>query len=434
MAETTSGARTFLDSLLAGAATGSDALKTLRARALERANALSVPTTRHEEWRFTDLTPLSRMAFRQATAGAALDASAIAHWTVPEAATRLVFVDGHFSVALSSIVSVDGVRVERLADAFATGNAVLASHLGQIAGFEHDPFVAANTARLADGVLVHATRNAVAAQPIHCLFVSTQADVVQQARVLVVAEDGASVTILEDHVATHDGAYCVNAVVEIDVGANARVRHVKLQRDGKKAYHLATTAARVARDGTYSNLAVTLGARLSRNNVHVLQGGTGTHFELDGLALIDGRQLADTRTFVDHAQPHGTSRQLHKCVVGGGAHAVFNGRILVREDAQKTDSTQESRNLLLSDKAHVDTKPQLEIFADDVKCAHGAAVGQLEAEEVFYLMSRGLSESVSRSLLTYGFAADIVGRIGIPSIVRQLDAALVERTGGQEIA
>lgn len=434
MAETTTGARTFLDSVLADAAVGDDDLKALRSRALERANALPVPTTRHEEWRFTDLSPLYRLAFGRASGVPALELDAIAPWHVPEAATRLVFVDGRFAATLSSVAAIDGVRVVRLADAAAADAAVLASHLGRIAAFENDPFVAANTAWLADGVLVRAARNAVAPQPIHCLFVSTQPDVVQNPRVLVVADDGSDVTILEDYVATHDGAYCVNAVVEIDVGTNARVRHVKLQREGKKAFHLATTSARVARDGTYSNLAVSLGARISRNNVHVLQDGTGTQFELDGLALIDGRQVADTRTFVDHAQPHGTSRQLHKCIAGGGAHAVFNGRILVRQDAQKTDSTQESRNLLLSDKAHVDTKPQLEIFADDVKCAHGAAVGQLEAEEVFYLMSRGLTESVARSLLTYGFAADVVGRIGIPSIVRQLDAALVARTGGQEIA
>jgi Fe-S cluster assembly protein SufD len=176
-----------------------------------------------------------------------------------------------------------------------------------------------------------------------------------------------------------------------------------------------------------------MGARLSRHNANVRQDGEGTHFEMDGLALLGTRQLADTHSFIDHARAHGTSRQMHKCVVADGAHAVFNGRILVREGAQQTNSAQESRNLLLSDKARVDTKPQLEIFADDVKCAHGATVGQLEAEEVFYLRSRGLAEPEARNLLTYAFAADMVVRIPVPSVVRALQARIIERTGGPEI-
>jgi len=167
--------------------------------------------------------------------------------------------------------------------------------------------------------------------------------------------------------------------------------------------------------------------------VNVVQAGTGVECHLDGLALIGGRQLADTHSFIDHALPHGTSRQLQKCIAGGGSHAVFNGRVLVREDAQRTDSGQESRNLLLSDKAHVDTKPQLEIFADDVKCSHGATVGQLEADEVFYLRSRGLSDSAARNLLTYAFAADIVNRIPLPSLVAQLRTTVLEQTGAKEL-
>jgi Fe-S cluster assembly protein SufD len=212
------------------------------------------------------------------------------------------------------------------------------------------------------------------------------------------------------------------------------VHHVKLQRDGKAAFHVATGTIRLERDGRYRSNCITLGARISRQNLNVVQAGPNTECHLDGLALIAGRQLADTHSFIDHALPHGTSRQLHKCVAGGGAHAVFNGRVLVREGAQRTDSAQQSRNLLLSDKAHVDTKPQLEIFADDVKCAHGATVGQLEAEEVFYLRSRGLDDTAARNLLTYAFAADIVNRIPLPSLAAQLRASVLEHTGAKELA
>jgi Fe-S cluster assembly protein SufD len=430
--------RQFLDTLLSGARpVHAEGLAALRSHALERANALSVPTTRDEAWRFTDLAPLYRLALKRPVDDVAMPSSAaIASWIAPEVPARLVFVDGRFAPALSAVPasgSTSGLTVTTLAAAMAAGDASVQAHVGRLAAVDEDLFTAVNTAWLRDGAFVRAGRG-VPGGSIHCLFIATQADVVQHPRVLVVAEDGAEVTLIEDYVSMQDAAYCVNAVAEIAVGANARVRHVKVQRDGAKAFHLATTAVSVQRDGFYGNLAVTFGGRISRNNVNIRQEGTGTEFELDGLAFIDGRSIADTHSFVDHAHAHGRSRQLHKCVVAGGAHAVFNGRILVREGAQKTDSTQESRNILLSEKAHVDAKPQLEIFADDVKCAHGATVGQLEAEEVFYLMSRGLSESTARNLLTYGFAADVVNRIPIASIVKSLAARLLEHTGGQEIA
>lgn len=430
--------RDFLDALLSGAVpVPAEGLAALRGHALERANALSVPTTRDEAWRFTDLAPLYRLALKKPLDDATMPAAdAIAQWIAPEVPVRLVFVDGRFAPGLSALPNADampGLTVSTLAAAMASGDATVQTHVGRLASVDDDLFTAVNTAWLRDGAFVHAGRGA-SGTTIHCLFVATQPDVAQHPRILVVAEEGAEVALVEDYVAMQDGAYCVNAVAEIAVGANARVRHVKVQRDSAKAFHLATTSVSVQRDGFYGNLAVTFGGRISRNNINIRQDGTGTEFELDGLAFIDGRSVADTHSFVDHAHAHGRSRQLHKCVVAGGAHAVFNGRILVREGAQKTDSTQESRNILLSEKAHVDAKPQLEIFADDVKCAHGATVGQLEAEEVFYLMSRGLSENTARNLLTYGFAADVVNRIPIASIVKSLAARLLEHTGGQEIA
>jgi Fe-S cluster assembly protein SufD len=424
--------RSFLEGLLATPATqGAGWLKTLRAEALERANVLSVPSTRDEDWRFTDLTPLYRTALGSPDGAApVVQADALSPFAVPEAVATLVFVDGQFQPDLSDLGGQDGLRVGTLAHGAGTGDFDPAAWVARAAPVADDLFVAVNTARLQDAAVIHTARNAVATGPVHCLFVSSSREVATHPRLLVVAETGSDLLLVEDHVALHDDSYCVNAVGEVYVGANARVRHVRLQRESRSAFHIATTAVHVARDGQYASNALAMGARISRHNLHVRQDGPGTRFEVDGLAMIGGRQLADTHSFVDHAQPDGSSRQQHKCVVSGGAHAVFNGRILVREGAQRTDSAQESRNLLLSPRAQVDTKPQLEIFADDVKCAHGATVGQLEAEEVFYLRSRGLSESVARGLLTYGFAADIVDRIPVRSIVAGLRQVIVNHTGG----
>jgi Fe-S cluster assembly protein SufD len=217
-------------------------------------------------------------------------------------------------------------------------------------------------------------------------------------------------------------------VTEIVVGEAARVRHVRVQREAPNAFHIATCAVAVAKDARYESHAVTLGARLSRLNLNVVQQGDGAEVRMDGLALVSGRQLADTHSLMDHARPAGRCQQSHKCIVGGAAHAVFNGRIVVRPGAQLTDSAQSSRNLLLSDKAHVDTKPQLEIFADDVKCAHGATVGQLDAEQLFYLRSRGLSTARARNLLIYAFAAELIDRIPVPSLVESLEETVAAQT------
>jgi Fe-S cluster assembly protein SufD len=422
----------YLDSLLHGWDVVPEAragwLKSLRAQAVERANALTVPTTRDEDWRFTDLSPLYRAPYRPPAQPGEVSAADIGRFEIPEATTRLTFVDGQFSAALSRIVPVDGVLVANLPDALAAHGRLVESRLGTLAGTGQDVFAAVNTAFLHDGALIHVGRDRNSIAPIHLLFIATRNDGAVYPRVLVIAEAGAQCTLIEDFVGLADGGYFTDAVTEIAVGENAHVAHVKLQREAQTAFHIARTSVQVARDGRYSNWSVALGARISRHNLHVMQAGEGAEFAIDGLALIGGRQLADTNSLIDHAHAHGRSRQLHKTVVGGGAHAVFNGKIFVRRDAQQTDSGQQSRNLLLSDKAHVDTKPQLEIFADDVKCAHGATVGQIEADELFYLKSRGLSDATARNLLTYAFAAEIIERIPVRSLVERLENHVLEQT------
>ena len=405
-------------------------LSRLRARAVERAGALTVPTTRDEDWRFTDLSPLTKLSLqpvRVPLPGAVQLAQAdLARWSLPEAAARLVFVDGRYAPQHS--FNNAGLVVLELAAGIAEHSPLVERHLGQHAGFDQEAFTALNTAFLGSGALIVAPRNALIDAPVHVLFVATQADAASYPRCLVVAEPSSALTLVEDFVALHEGACLTNAVTEIALADNARVDHVRVQRDSAAGIHIGNCAVSVARAGNYRSVGVALGARLSRYNLNVLLAAEGAECAIDGLVLIGGAQVADSHTMIDHAKPHGVSRQLHKCIVDDAARAVFNGKIMVRPGAQRTDSAQSSRNLLLSGKARVDTKPQLEIFADDVKCAHGATVGQLDAEEVFYLRSRGLSDAAARNLLTYAFGAEIIDRITVASLRQRLEQAVLAQT------
>jgi Fe-S cluster assembly protein SufD len=401
-----------------------------RGAALERANALSVPTTRDEEWRFTDLTQLTRLQLRAPGAPAELGPEAILPYIVAEAGARIVFVDGVFVSQLSTTPSASpGVRVGALAAALKTDGGRLEPYLARLASFEQNVFVALNTAHLRDGAAVVISKGEVCEKPVHVLHIATQAGAAVYPRCVVIAEAGAECTLIEEYEATSEDAYLTNAVTEIALAPGARLRHIKLQRESGRAFHIATCAVAVSKDASYTSHTVSLGARLSRYDLSVALNGEGAFAQMDGLALISGRQLADTHTLIDHSQPNGRSVQLHKTIVGGAAHAVFNGKIFVRPGAQLTDSSQQSRNLLLSDKATVDTKPQLEIFADDVKCAHGATVGQLDAEQLFYLRSRGLPDTVARNLLTYAFGASVIERIPVRSLVERLERVVMAQTG-----
>jgi Fe-S cluster assembly protein SufD len=279
--------------------------------------------------------------------------------------------------------------------------------------------------------VIVAPRNMVVEGPVHLLFIATQKESVSAPRCLLVAESGSSVTLIEDYVSLQDATYLVNPVTEVALADHAHVNHIRVQRDSQHAFHIANCAVSVGQSSNYQSVSIAMGAQISRYNLNVLMA-EGAQCAVDGLALITDSQLADTHTCIDHTKAHGVSRQLHKCVIGGNAHAVFNGKIMVRQGAQRTDSAQSNRNLLLTDKAHVDTKPQLEIVADDVKCAHGATIGQLDSEEVFYLMSRGLSDSVACNLLTYAFAAEVIDRIPVASLKHQLQQSAFEQTRSQQ--
>jgi Fe-S cluster assembly protein SufD len=394
-------------------------LQELRDRAVARVQELSIPSTRDEEWRFTDLSPLLQINFQAANpSSSAISLSDIESFVLAEAPHRLVFVDGVFAPGLStqpanseilSTGNLEGIQKSPLEDQ-------MRKHLAKQPGAE-ELFTALNTANLGDGAIVSVAKNQTVETPIHLLFISTSAEpTISHPRCLVVAETGSAVTLIEEYVSLGEEVYFTNPVTEIWIEANAQVNHTRVQRDSATAFHIGKTAVSQARDSRYTCNAISYGAQLSRHHLEVYQTGEQAETTLNGLTLIREEQLADTHSTIAFSQPHGTSRQVHKCIVDDRAHAVFNGKIFVPKLAQLTDAGQLSRTLLLSPKARVDTKPQLEITADNVKCTHGATVSQLDSDEVFYLQSRGIDDATARRLLTYAFAYDGISEIPIPSL------------------
>ena len=407
----------------------------LREGAFESFEAEGFPTTDDEDWKYTNVAPLARRAFVPASAAAVnLEGAAVETFVSAEARrSRLVFLGGVFRPELSSLeVIPEGVVVEELGAALAGEHAgVVREHLGKLSGERGDAFSALNTAFAGGGALIHIPKEVEVAAPVQLLFLAAPGEGGSASfpRVLVVAERHSRLDLIETYAAAGgDGAeYLTDAVVEVFVGEGARVTHYKVQDEGDAAYHVASTRADVARDGAYELTTVTLGAQLSRHGIEVLLGSEGASCRVDGLYLVGTGQHADTHSLIDHRVPRCTSRQNYKGILDGRSRAVFNGRVFVREGAHQTDAEQSNKNLLLSSEARVDTKPQLEIFNDDVKCSHGATVGQLEEEELFYLLSRGLHPDLARNLLTYGFAEEIVEGIKFESIRAQLDGAILNR-------
>ena len=411
-------------------------LARLRAGALARFEQTGFPTTAEEDWKYTNVAPLARAAFAPSPsdATAQLDADTVAAFNYAEAEqSRLVFVNGIYQPRLSALAALPpGVVVADIADALHGEHAAtVRSYLARAASVDEraDGFTALNTALVNHGAFLYLPRGAQLTAPLHLLFLaaanSDPAAIFP--RVLVVAERESAATIIESYEASGDGSYFTNAVVEVFVGENARVTHYKVQRESEQAFHIAATHAELERSGAYDLTTITLSARLSRHGIHVRMAHEGAECAVDGLYLVGTGQHADTHSLIDHAAPHCTSRQLYKGILDGKSRAVFNGKVFVHRDAQQTDAQQTNKNLLLSPEARVDTKPQLEIFADDVKCAHGATVGQLGEDELFYLLSRGLHPELARNLLTYGFAEELVEKIKIESIKAQLDEAILNR-------
>jgi Fe-S cluster assembly protein SufD len=290
-------------------------------------------------------------------------------------------------------------------------------------------FTALNTALFSSGAFVFIPAGVSVAAPIHLQFISDSSHgaAVSFPRVLVVAEDNSAATIIESYASPGESVYLTNAIVDVQLGAGAHLKHFKVQRESTSAFHVAATNAELGTNASYDSTAINLGAALSRHTIDVVMDHEGAECWVDGLYMVDGSQHTDTHSMIDHRQPHCTSHQLYKGILDGKSRAVFNGKVFVRHGAQLTNAQQTNKNLLLSNEAQVDTKPQLEIFADDVKCAHGAAIGQLEEDELFYLESRGIRPELARNVLTYGFAEEVIEKIKIASIKQELDAAVLNR-------
>jgi Fe-S cluster assembly protein SufD len=415
----------------------------IRRAAFGRFTELGFPTTRLENWKYTNVAPIAKTAFTRAEQASSrrrvIAMDAIDAVTLEGVAcAQLVFVNGHYSSDLSSLEKLpEGITVSSLAAVIASNPASVKAHLAQYAGYHDQAFVALNTAFMEDGAFVSIPKDTIVDAPIHLLFISSArlgptddeggSAPVSYRRNLIVVGSHSQARIIESYVGLEHDVYLTNVVTEIVGGENAVIDYYKVQRESEEAFHVATVQAQLGHSSTFSSHAIDLGGALVRNDLNVVLDGEGAECTLNGLYMVTGRQHVDNHTRIDHAQPHCSSRQLYKGILDGKSKGVFSGKIVVHKAAQKTDAKQSNKNLLLSEDAVIDSKPQLEIFNNDVKCTHGTTIGQHDQEALFYLRSRGVDLAAARSLLTYAFASELLGRIKIEPVRARLEALLLTR-------
>jgi Fe-S cluster assembly protein SufD len=415
-----------------GGAAAPEWARSLRLSGITRFESLGFPTTRNEDWHFTSVAPIAEREFAPLTSSApsAVTRAQLAPFAFSEAWHQIVFVNGRFDAALSTLGGLpDGVQVLPLARAYDELPILVEQHLGKIASFDGQSFTALNTAFIHDGAVVHVQREVELTKPIHLLFVSDAraADGAAQPRNLIVLDRFAKATVIESYAGLDEARYLTNAVTEATVADGATLTHLKLQRESPNAYHVGSLDVRQARDSHLVSFSFATGAALSRTNIFTELRGEGCGATLNGLYLGDGNQTIDHQTRIEHVEPNCYSRELYKGILDGASHGVFNGKVYVHPEAQKTDGKQTNNTLLLSEKAQIDTKPQLEIFADDVKCTHGATVGRLDETSLFYMKSRGVNARTARELLTYAFAADVLETIELTEVREGLEEATLRR-------
>lgn len=391
----------------------------LRREGIEQYRELGLPTRKNEEWKYTNVSPLARQTFTwsgsRTTSGPVLeevDGSLVPALDGP----RLVFVNGRFDASLSTIVDLpEGVTVGGLASELKSSSEVVRRHLTRVGPIQENPFLSLNTGFLGDGAFVHVSRGCALKAPIHLLFITKAGGetIVDHPRSLVVLDADASASVFEHYIALEgdESVYFTNSVAEAVVGPNARLEWLKLQQESRKAFHISSTNAHQSRDSVFTHHSISLGGLLTRNDINVKLDAPGIECHLNGFFLATGDQLVDHHTLVDHAKPHCNSWELYKGVLDGKAEGVFNGKIHVHQEAQKTDAKQSNRNLLLSEDAVINTKPQLQIYADDVKCTHGATVGRLDHDALHYLRCRGIGEAQARRMLIQAFAGEVLQEI-----------------------
>ncbi len=412
----------------------------IREEGMDRFQALGFPTTDQEDWRYTSVDPIVKTTFALAAAdgrGGRLEEDFVLRSAFcAKDDIRLVFVNGFFEPDLSVTRGLpSGVVIGSIAKLTKDKPEGLKNLLTKTAGFENRPFVALNTAFLSDGALLQIPDGVVVEKPIYlCHFSWTEGRAtVSHPRNLVIAGDHSQATLVEIYLGGGDESYWTNAVTEVIAGKDSVIDHYRLQQESGNAYHIGSLDVHQDVRSRFNSMSISLGSALSRSDIRTVLDAEGAECVLNGLYMVTGRQHVDNQTSIDHAKPHGTSAELYKGILSGQAKGVFNGKIVVRPDAQKTSARQTNKNLILSDEALVNTKPLLEIFANDVKCNHGATIGRLDENQVFYLRSRGMSESHARSLLTYAFASDLVHQIKIPSLQKGLEQWIFRRLLASEM-
>lgn len=405
----------------------------LRKAGITRFADTGFPTLKDEDWRFTNVAPIAKLPFHPILEAGHVE---LTRAEVSKAvfggldAIRLVFINGHFAAGLSDLRSApEGLTVKSLASALTEDSALLQRHLGAQTSGDENAFGALNTAFLQDGAFIRVAAGHQIETPIHLQFVSSsrEAGATAHPRNLILAEKGGRATVIESYVSTVNSPYFTNAVTELVLEEGAALEHCKLQDESSSAFHIAAIYAHLGRSSNLISHSIALGAKLSRNHIRARLAGEGVECVLNGLYLTRDEQLADHHMVVEHAQPHCNSHEYYNGILDGRSKGVFHGRILVRQPAQKTDAKQTNKNLLLSEEATVDTKPQLEIYADDVKCTHGATVGQLNEESVFYLRARGIGVETARHMLIHAFAGEIIERVRLEAARQELDGIVWER-------
>ncbi len=406
-----------------------------RREALARFADLGVPSTRDEEWKYTNLAPILKQDFAIVQQHKSLKKEDLQDFVFAGLEDRtLVFVNGVFSQELSTFdFSSEQIQIASLREALEKGDAAAEKFIAKQAKFENHPFVALNTAFTLDGAFIQIPDNVELSKPLHILQVAVAGAeaFITHPRMLVVAGKNSQGHIIESFHAVGDGVYLSNAVTEYVVGANANIEHVKVQKEHESAFHIATTEAHLARDAHFTSSNVDLGAAIARNDLNIVLNDENCVANLYGFFLATGKQLVDNHTFIDHAMPHCESNELYKGILDDRARGVFNGKVMVRKDAQKTNAYQDNKCLLLTNDATMNAKPQLEIFADDVKCSHGATVGQLEEDALFYLRSRGIGEESANSLLRYAFASDVFEKIAVDEVRTRLEKEIFAHFGNE---
>ncbi len=402
----------------------------LRKDALTKFKELSFPTLKDEDWKYTNISPLFKYNFSLDSSGKEISSEVISRFLFDEMEHSLiVFINGRFSKQHTKLLNLpEGVIVGSIADAIKEKNPIVEKHLGRYADHSNQIFTALSTAYTRDGAFVYVPEGKVVDEPVHIIFLtSADEQIITQPRNLFVADKNSQVTIIEHYVTDDEKIYFTNSVTEVVAEENAIVNHIKLQEESKAAFHIARTEIDQERNSNFSSLLFSTGAAIARNDINSRFNDEGSEATLNGLFIIEDEQLFDVHTLIDHAKPNCNSHEHYKGILDDKSRGVFNGKVLVRQDAQKTNAFQQNNNLLLSNNALVNTKPQLEIFADDVKCSHGATIGQLDDEAKFYLKTRGIGEEAARSILLHAFASDVLKFIKIKQVRDYLEEIISKR-------